>query len=170
MFVVRLLRGENAAMKPSPILVLTTCLTLGACSAEKAVSDGTLLPIEHIASVVLSPLDSASYQVILDQNTWAAIWARMVADHAPPAPPVPTIDFGSRVVILAVAGEIPTQLHAFRVDEVRLQSGILQVTVVQDWPASQCGSLPVVTHPVDIVSVARVATEATFLTKRISSC
>ncbi len=157
-------------MKPTPIAVLTTCLILGACSAEKAVSDANLLPLEHISSLVISPLDSASYQVILDQNTWAAVWARLVADHAPPAPPVPTIDFGSRVVILAAAGELPTQLHAFRIDQIHLQNGILQITVVQDWPATQCGSLPVVTYPVDIVSVARVATEATFLTKRTTSC
>ena len=131
---------------------------------------GVPIAVERIASATLSPLDTPTYRVILDPESWAAAWSEFVAGHWPPAPPVPVVDFESRVVILVASGALPTQLLAFRVNEVRLLDAVLSVTILEEWPAPQCGSLPVITRPVDIVSVPRLATQAQFISTRTSRC
>jgi hypothetical protein len=162
-------------MKRRLLAFVAAYLVLSGCSAdltdpEMRPLDGDAVPFEQITSAILSPIDSPTYRVILDQESWADAWSRLVAGHAPPEPPPPTIDFATRIVIFTAAGALPTQLRSFRIEEVRLRSGVLHVTVHEAWPAPQCGSLPVITRPVDIVSIPRLATKAEFLTRRTSSC
>jgi hypothetical protein len=158
------------------LAALAVCSLLLGCGSETTKPEaiktepGVPLAVERIASAILSPLDTPTYRVILDQESWAAAWSEFVAGHWPPPPPAPVVDFENRVVILAAAGALPTQLLAFRVDEVRLLNGVLHVTVREEWPAPQCGSLPVITRPVDIVSVPRLATQAQFISTRTSRC
>ena len=72
--------------------------------------------------------------------------------------------------MLAGAGNLPTQLISFTIEDVRLHDGILHVVVHEDWPAPKCGSLPVVTQPVHVVKVPRLAVSAEFETRRTASC
>ena len=161
----------RSAVRYQVSVALTASSILLGCGSEATKPEpGAPLVVERIASAILSPLDTPTYRVIVDQESWAAAWSEFVAGHWPPAPPTPVVAFENRVVILAASGALPTQLLAFRVDEVRLLNGVLNVTVVEEWPAPQCGSLPVITRPVDIVSVPRLATEAQFLVVRRSRC
>ena len=163
-------------MKNRPLVGLAVCSLLVGCGSEPTQADastpepGVPLAVERIASAILSPLDTPTYRVILDEASWTAAWSEFVADHWPPAPPAPVVDFENRVVILAASGTLPTQLLAFRIDEVRLLNGVLRVTVREEWPGPQCGSLPVITRPVEIVSVRRLATQTQFTSTRTSRC
>ena len=162
-------------MKWPSIALAAEFLLLCGCGSDLAppnvmTAGGEVVPFEQVASATLSPVDSASYRVILDEESWAAAWSQLVAGHVPPNPALPSIDFKSRIVVLVAAGELPTQLRSFGVDEIRLSDGVFHVTVREDWPAAQCGSLPVVTHPVNVVSVPRLSTRADFAQRRTSSC
>ena len=150
-------------------VILSAC-TYAERQKELAAPNGDLVPFEHVASAVLSPVDSPTYRVILNQETWAAAWSELVAEHWPPAPPAPSVDFQSHIIVFVGPGALPTQLQSFGVEEVRLLNGVLHVTILEDWPSPRCGSLPVITRPVDIVSIPRLSTEAQFLTHRSSSC
>lgn len=160
-------------MRYTVAMLLAGCVALVSCSREPAepTPGGEPVPFETLASVTLSEVESPTYTIILDQESWATIWAAIVAGQLwPQPPPPPTIDFESQVVLIAGAGELSTQLLSFRIDEVRLQDGILEVVVHEDWPAPQCGSLPVVTHPVHAISVPRLSASADFVTRRTSRC
>jgi hypothetical protein len=108
-----------------------------------------------------SGLNTRTGKLILDTPTWRATWDSLFANVAADQKPLlPDIDFTNVVVLLAAAGNTPTQLVSFRIAGVRAGPGVLEVTVESDWP--QCGGLPVVTTPAHIVSVPRMATEAHF--------
>jgi len=150
-------------------VVLSGC-TRGAVQPELNERSGIPVAFERVASVILSPVDTPTYRIIVDQDSWTTAWSELVAGHSPPAPPAPSIDFESHVVLFAGAGALPTQLLSFGVVDVRLRNGVVTVTVREEWPGSQCGSLPVITRPVDIVTIPRLATGAEFLTERTSRC
>jgi hypothetical protein len=170
------------------MMLIAGCIALSACAAEsiapvtpdtpdtpdteqRPAVAGELIPFEHIASVTLSDVKKPTYTLITDRESWVKAWSALVAAQLwPPPPPAPTIDFDSQAVILAGAGDQPTQLVSFRIEEVRLRDGTLHVLVHEDWPSPQCGSLPVITQPVHVVSVPRLASTAEFTTRRTSSC
>src|SRR4029077_13365921 len=112
-------------MKWPSLTLAVELLLLCGCGSDLAPPDvrtteGEVVPFEQVASAILSPVDSPSYRVILDEESWAAAWSQLVAGHVPPKPALPSIDFTSRILVLVAAGEIPTQLRSFGVEEVRL--------------------------------------------------
>jgi hypothetical protein len=166
-------RGLHGMKYLFPVLV--GCVVLSGCTrdavqAELNERSGIPVAFERVASVTLSPVDTPTYRIIVDQDSWTTAWSELVAGRWPPAPPAPSIDFESRVVLFVGAGSLPTQLLSFGVVDVRLRNGVVKVTVREEWPGSQCGSLPVTTRPVDIVTIPRLSSETEFLTERTSRC
>jgi hypothetical protein len=106
-------------------------------------------------------MDTKRGRLILDQNSFRAAWDTMFATFSPEQrPALPDIDFGANAVLLASAGSTPTQLLSFRIVAVRGLTHRFEALVETQWP--KCGGPPVVTSPVHVIMVPRVATEATF--------
>ena len=157
-------------MKTQYLLLLLVSLSLTTCVPPDV--GGPLGPPELSGTDFLPQRDVYSLQsfsgmatkrgiIITDSAALQAAWDTVFANYAPDQKPwIPAIDFRDNVVLLASAGQTPTQLLWFRITIVRERPKHLAVLVESQWPP--CGGLPVVTNPVHIVSVPRVATQAVF--------
>lgn len=109
----------------------------------------------------MTGIENPTRTLITNAETWATTWASIFANYAPAQrPPLPTIDFDSRIIVLAAAGLRGAQGFFFTIDEVRADGGTLEVLVRERWPS--CATLPALSAPVDVVSVPRAATTAGF--------
>lgn len=145
-------------------LGVTTCIPPDAAgpSGPPELNSADILPQRDLYSLQsFSGLETKRGRIVTDsvglRQVWDEIFANYSADQKPWVPP---IDFEHNVVLIASAGPTPTQLIFFRITKVRERPGHLAVLVESQWPP--CGGLPVVTNPVHIVSVPRVATQAVF--------
>jgi hypothetical protein len=153
--------------KPGFVITAIACALAGACSND-SVRPGNALPLQEVLSIqnAMTGIETPTRTLIATPETWATTWAKIFASYAPTQrPPLPAIDFTSRVVVLAAAGVRGAQGFFFTIEEVRSLDGTLQVIVLERWPS--CGTLPALSAPVHAVSVPRVATTAEFtLTKQ----
>jgi len=151
-------------------LLLVAMISLTACTPPDSTGPtgspelSTLdrLPQQEIYSLQsFSGMDTRRGRIITDSAALQAAWDTVFANYAVGQKPfVPAIDFKQNVVLLASAGQTPTQLLWFRITMVRERPEHLAVLVESAWPP--CGGLPVTTNPVHIVMVPRVATQAVF--------
>lgn len=120
------------------------------------------LPFQDVYSLQsFSGMDAKRGRIITDSVALQAAWDTVFANYAVGQKPfVPAIDFKHNVVLLASAGQTPTQLLWFRITMVRERPEHLAVLVESTWPP--CGGVAVTTNPVHIVTVPRVATQAVF--------
>ena len=133
-----------------------------ACRMNSLVSPRDGVQQRGIYNRPTSGIDARSGIIILDQPSWEVAWQAAVARNYPPGqqPPLPAVNFDTHVVLIAAGGMTTTQLLSFRITDVRVGPAGLAVSV--DVVSPECGSLPVITTPVDIVSVPRVETRAHF--------
>jgi hypothetical protein len=120
------------------------------------------LPLQDIYSLQsFSGMETKRGRIITDSAALQAAWDTVFANYAVGQKPYPPpIDFKQNVVLLASAGQTPTQLMWFRITMARERPEHLAVLVESEWPP--CGGVPVTTNPVHIVTVPRVATQAVF--------
>lgn len=146
-------------------LSVTTCMprdTLAPPGGDPVHNFPDILPQQDVYSLQsFSGMDSKRGRIITDSAALRAAWDTVFAKYAVGQKPFPpNIDFRLNVILIASAGETPTQLEWFRITMVRERPEHLAVLVESQWP--RCGGAPVVTNPVHIVSVPRKATQATF--------
>ena len=153
------------AMMVGAILGLTACMPQDSTappSSPPELSIPDRLPFQDVYSLQsFSGMDAKRGRIITDSAALQAAWDTVFANYAVGQKPfVPAIDFKQNVVLLASAGQTPTQLLWFRITLVRERPEHLAVLVESQWPP--CGGVPVTTNPVHIVTVPRVATQAVF--------
>ena len=146
------------------MISLTACMPTDSTGPTGSPELSTLdrLPQQEVYSLQsFSGMDTRRGRIITDSAALQAAWDTVFANYAVGQKPfVPAIDFKHNVVLLASAGQTPTQLLWFRITMVRERPEHLAVLVESAWPP--CGGLPVTTNPVHIVTVPRVATQAVF--------
>lgn len=103
-----------------------------------------------------SGFDDARRTVITDAATWQATWATIHQGYSP-QPPLPPVDFGENVVLLAAMGSRPSSGYSIRIENVADDAGVRYVQVLSETPGGSCVTLTVMTQPVDavVVPVAR---------------
>jgi len=121
-----------------------------------------ILPQRDVYSLQsFSGMQTKLGRIITDAGGLQRAWEEVFANYAPGQKPmIPYVDFTQEVLLLAAAGPTPTQLIWFRITMVREREQHLAVLVESRWPG--CGGVPLITNPVHIVRVPRVATQATF--------
>jgi len=154
------------------LLLTLTALSLAACAPRDpsgptgprspSIDFPDLLPLQDLYSLQsFSGMADKGGMIITDSTVLRAVWATVFANYAVGQKPMlPAIDFKQNVVLVASAGQTPTQLIWFRITKVRERPGHLAVLVESAWPG--CGGVPVVTNPVHIVMVPRVSSQAVF--------
>lgn len=90
--------------------------------------------------------------VIADSQTWHAVWDSAQAQVSP-APPLPSVDFSRRRVIVAALGERTSGGFDIRVDSLRDVGGVRTVFVTTTKPGPGCMTIAALTQPVHMVSV-----------------
>jgi len=108
--------------------------------------------------------------VIRTRDAWESFWNEATAGVTP-GPPVPSVDFGSYMVIVAGAGTKPTSGYGVRVDAVHEREGRIYVQVREVSPGATCGTYQAFTSPTTAVRVPRRDGSAVFLeSAEVTTC
>ncbi len=110
-------------------------------------------PVSGLSASALSP----GQQVIRDADTWAAVWTSLTSQTTP-APPLPSVDFTTSVVLFTTMGRQPSS--GYRTSISAVTSGAVEqllVSVDQTTPGASCVVTPAMTSPADAVVVSREA-------------
>lgn len=154
-------------------LFLTSALCALSCTSMLGCSDDD----SDGESPELSPLQAAEplrqdsgmttreRLVIRDQAAWTDTWRKLNGRRTTPLEQ-PQIDFTERVVIVASMGQSNSATHSITVDEATFSGADATFTVTESSPGTGCASLPSISHPVAVVTVARFTGEATFEEKK----
>ncbi|MFL6281320.1 MAG: protease complex subunit PrcB family protein [Vicinamibacterales bacterium] len=95
-------------------------------------------------------VDSARH-VIRDASAWQALWSA----HAGPGAPCPNVDFATRMVVAAFAGERPTPGYAIEIAGVRRERSSLTVVVNEVPPPRGALAAQIIVTPFHIATLPR---------------
>lgn len=148
-------------------LALTLILIAG-CGGNPSspTSPDAIPPDEAVAFSVVhttqqSGIRTRRGEVITSADVWQRTWDEINATISP-KPALPAIDFERSILLLAALGEQGDACKRVAIERVERTSGALRVSVKETRPPASCVCPPVTVQPVQVVSVARAATAATF--------
>lgn len=126
---------------------------------------------DPVITVLNSGIPDRRRVVIRTATEWAALWNEVTANVSP-APPVPEIDFGSEMLLVASMGTQRSGGHTIGIDSVYLAGGgIIHAVVRETSPADSCVVTAALTAPVTAVRMARSSVPVEFRTRStVHSC
>jgi len=121
---------------------------------------GTRLDVRRLAPdaatfTYVSGLTQSERLVVRDVNAWSNVWTSISA-KVTPAPPAPTIDFATRMVVVAALGQRNSGGYTIRVDSAMTTTDGLTVWTSTIDPGSGCLTTAALTQPVDVASLPRI--------------
>ena len=142
---------------------------LGTGNAAEVPPNARVVVFDVVQEVTteISGIAERRRSVITDPAEWATLWDE-ITTHVMPKPPAPSIDFGTRMIILATMGERTSGGHMISVVEVAEEEGSLYVVVEEATPGIQCMTTDVVTSPAVAVSVPRSSGTVLFVEREIA--
>lgn len=146
-----------------------SCLGLAGCAAPLAENDAVIDPASSAGIAVEirrfgQPADALILSggtaepllfEIRDEESWQALWQRMMASHSP-TPPRPAVNFDREMLLGAFMGQRSSSGYTIEIVSVRDLGESLQAIVVRTSPGAECMGLGVMTAPADVVRVDRV--------------
>lgn len=91
--------------------------------------------------------------VVTNRTDWVAVWAQIQGSHSPAAP-LPAVDFGEEMVVVAAMGTRPTGGYRITIEHVAADSGTVYVDVLESSPGGSCVVTDALTQPVAAAIVA----------------
>lgn len=141
----------------------------GSAPDSNGAAGATSIPFTVLHNNANSGFATGVELVIQDQDELTRRW-RGVQQGAPDAP-MPTVNFGTSTVILVATGSRNTGGHTIHVDSIAAASGVTTVHYTVLSPGSRCMSLQMLTAPVEVVGVSRIAGTVRFKKKGVTgSC
>ena len=139
------------------LLILTLALVPALLRAQQAgplASRPRAVPFEHFHTgagsfTSYSGIDDSLRTVVRDAEGWKRTW-RAIHRRVSPVPPVPAIDFGREMVVVAALGARPTGGFSIRVDSVIDAGDALEVVIRKDIPGAGCFLSAALTQPLDL--------------------
>src|SRR5215510_10082123 len=115
-----------------------------------------------------SGLASSARETIRDPARWASIWFDLVSREYPMRP-VPRIDFGREMVLLAALGERPSGGFSISIEHVAVSDTGPGLTVQtrSTAPGQNCIRTLTMTQPVDAVLVPRLDYSVQFIEENV---
>jgi uncharacterized membrane protein len=107
--------------------------------------------ISTLAQGDSSEIVDAARHVIRDASAWQALWSA----HAGPGAQCPDVDFATRMVVVAFAGERPTPGYAIEIAGVRRESSSLTVIVNEVAPPRGAVAAQIIVTPFHIATLPR---------------
>ncbi len=145
-----------------PLAALTLALLalpLAGCEDDSPTDPGESIAFETIAQDSLSARQvSARREVVRDDVTWSSIWREIF-----PAVPVPGVDFGSEMTVVAVMAPQPCTARV-TIEAIRREDDAVSVSLVENPTAQGCACVAPV-QPFHIVRTQRLDLPAEFLVR-----
>ncbi|MFI5230035.1 MAG: protease complex subunit PrcB family protein [Gemmatimonadales bacterium] len=115
---------------------------------------------DHAYSAYSGIADSTRV-VVRDSASWRQLWTQLNRPFIPP-PPLPPVDFGREMVVVAGLGARPTAGYDIVIEGAERDSSGLEVAVRRTSPGAGCPVLAVVTQPVDLARLPTLAVDTRF--------
>lgn len=139
----------------SLVLVAVAC---GSAASAPGGGDETLpvvrLRPEPASFTYYSGLTQPQQLVIRDQTAWRQVWESIWRGHSP-QPPLPDIDFGRDMVIVAALGARNTGGYSVFIDSASAGPSGVTLRIRSVSPGTACITTQAVTQPVDIARLPR---------------
>ncbi len=149
------------------VVIVAAAATSGCASDHSASSLTADLPGEPVAldPIPLSPppcppsMNDSGYAepallVIRAPSEWASTWAKIFENSLEP-PPLPSIDFGAKMVVVASSGRHSSGGFDVALPNAAVEDGMMRVRVVESSPGPRCGVTGMITSPVAASIVTR---------------
>jgi hypothetical protein len=153
---------------------LAVALMTGSCSPSSPTPSVPLaltrLRQEAVGYSAFSGYGQPTMLVIRDRGAWQAAWRQMNGDLTP-GPPMPEIDFSSEMVILVASGSHTSSGYDVLLTSASKTDDLVTVHALERSPAPNCGSLTVITSPVDLARMSRQDGRVVFeITPGVNTC
>lgn len=145
---------------------LALLLLLGCNGDGITVATGPV-PMTRVFTDRYSGIRTQREEVIAQQARWQLVWDEIMSTRSP-KPPLPAVDFDRDVVILAAMGETGDACKTVAIEEVSHAGELLFVRIKDVRSPASCTCPPVTVQPVDIVTVPRRTTTATFSRRSVT--
>jgi len=153
------LLGMRKCLRASVVALATAAI---ACAQPNAPDPAaTEIPIQRLraepyAFEFFSGLDESERLLIRNTAAWADVWSRIYARRGE-KPALPTVDFAAETIVVVALGQRPSSGYSIIVKNASRAGGVTTVGVESLSPGPGCGGLTVLTHPVDIARIPRLA-------------
>ncbi len=148
------------------LALFTVSILVFACDDSPTAPGDTPIGFETVVKSSSSGFSAPRREVIRNAGDWADAWNLLYGQHGSP-PPLPGIDFGREVVVLAAMGTSNNGCFQVEITSIRLRSGAaLDIEVTELEPAPGCACTLAITQPVHVVRLDRLALAESFLVQR----
>lgn len=124
-------------------------------------SDAVALTIETVINTQFSGITEPGRSVIRDGEEWAAFWDEVMSTVLP-KPPVPEVDFGTSMVVVAAMGMRSSAGHSIVIEDVYEAESGYYVAVLEMSPEEGCLAATVITAPISAAVVPRTDANVIF--------
>ena len=147
-------------------IAMALLLLLGCAGDGITVASGPV-PMTKVFSDRQSGIRTPREELIAQPARWQIVWDEIVSNRSP-KPPLPTVDFDRDVVLVAALGETGDACKSIAIEEVSHVSELLLVRIKETRSPPSCSCPPVTVQPVDVVTVPRRSTTATFSRRSVT--
>ena len=111
---------------------------------------------EPSAFMAFSPLGTAQTSVVRDRDAWLRMWVALFPGSPTSLPPpLPEVDFSREMVVVAALGSQPSSGYDIVFTGAFEADGVVTMELETRSPGPGCGTLTVITAPVDLARVPR---------------
>ena len=100
--------------------------------------------------------EEKNYNVVVkDKESWEKLWNETHSNQIP-LPPVPEVDFTTKMVIVAFQGEKPTGGYSIEVKKIMQTNSKIKVSIDENSPGSECIVTQALTNPYHFVELRKL--------------
>ena len=141
-------------------IVAIVAVVAGGCSgALNEPPSGTRLELHRFRSdgasfTYVSGMRQSERLIVRDAATWLDSWASI--SNSIPSQPAPNVNFATQMIVVAALGERNSGGYSIRVDSALRTAEGLTIWIGTISAGAHCGTVTMLTQPVDIASLTRV--------------
>lgn len=150
-------------MKAAGAFGAVFALSLFSCS-ESPTEPRQREPVAFVTVYVssFSGVDAGRGELITDSGRWSAVWNE-IHRRSSPLPPLPSVDFGSEMILFAAMGAEPDACWSTGIKAVEAAGErSLEVSVTETRFPTSCACPAVVVNPVHAILLQRLDRRASF--------
>lgn len=138
-------------------ILLVAALVTAACDRPGSPTNGTPLSMTRLREGAASFMTFSGYEqsitlVVRDRDAWQLVW-NQAHRNIFPIPPVPEIDFSTEMIVVAALGTRPSSGYDVVFTRASEANGVITVNAEARAPGPNCGTLTVITSPLDLARV-----------------